>query len=260
MNVLHGFTSFLFKHEDTSRQVFTRGDGPGVVVMHEVPGITPEVEAFSSRVAEQGFRVFLPHLFGTPGKAPSSRYALQQMVHCCISREFSILAARGTSPVTHWLRALCRHAHDACGGSGVGAIGMCMTGNFALALMVDDIVMAPVLSQPSLPVGITKSQRRSLHLTDGDLNRVRERAAKGCPVLGMRFTHDPLVPKARFDRLREELGQGFEAIEIDSSPGNPHGIPRLAHSVVTNDLVDEEGHPTRAALERVLSFFEERLR
>jgi len=142
----------------------------------------------------------------------------------------------------------------------VGAIGMCMTGNFALALMVDESVMAPVLSQPSLPLPLTAAHRAALHLSDADLARVKERAAAGCPVLGMRFTADPMVPRARFETLRRELGPAFEAIEIDSRRGNPHGIPRSAHSVVTVHLVDEAGHPTRAALERVLGFFRERLR
>jgi len=163
-------------------------------------------------------------------------------------------------PITDWLRALCRHAHERCGGPGVGALGMCLTGNFALALMVDESVMAPVLSQPSLPFPVSASHRAALHVSDSDLAAARGRAQLGCGVLGLRFTRDPLCPPERFERLRRELGAGFEAIEIDSSPGNPHGIPRTAHSVLTKDLVDEEGHPTRAALLRVLAFFRERLR
>jgi dienelactone hydrolase len=137
---------------------------------------------------------------------------------------------------------------------------MCLTGNFALALMVDESVMAPVLSQPSLPFGVSAAHRAALHLSDGDLEKVKERVKGGCPVLGMRFTRDPLCPAERFQALRRELGAGFEAIEIDSGPGNRFGIKRLAHSVVTEDLVDTEGHPTRAALERVLALFHERLR
>jgi dienelactone hydrolase len=158
-----------------------------------------------------------------------------------------------------YLRALCRQAHEELGGKGVGAIGMCLTGNFALALMVEPAVMAPVLSQPSLPLGVTADRRADLHVSPSDLVVIKERVAAGCPVLGMRFTRDILVPPERFARLREELGAGFEAIEIDSSPGNPYGIKRTAHSVVTNDLVDEAGHPTRQALDRVLAFFKERL-
>jgi dienelactone hydrolase len=136
---------------------------------------------------------------------------------------------------------------------------MCITGNFALALMVDPVVMAPVLSQPSLPLPISAERRAALHLSDADLEAVKRRAAAGTPVLGLRFTGDPLCPGERFARLRAELGDRFEAVEIDSSPSNHHGISRTAHSVVTLDLVDQEGHPTRQALDRVLSFFRERL-
>jgi dienelactone hydrolase len=257
---LEGFDPTTFEWEGAARSVYTRGSGPGVVVMHEVPGITPSVARFATRVADAGFRVYLPSMFGTPGQPFSVPYVLSQMARACVSREFSVLARRGSSPITQWLRALCRRAHAECGGPGVGALGMCLTGNFALALMVDEAVMAPVLSQPSLPFGVSASHRASLHLSDGDLEKVKERVKGGCPVLGMRFTRDPLCPGERFDTLRRELGSGFEAIEIDSSPGNPFGIKRLAHSVVTEDLVDSEGHPTRAALERVLAFFGERLR
>ena len=120
--------------------------------------------------------------------------------------------------------------------------------------------MAPVLSQPSLPFGVTASHRAAIHLSDDDLAVVKQRAAGGCGVLGLRFTADPMCTKARFDTLRRELGNGFEAVEIDSGPGNPNDLTAAAHSVVTTDLVDREGHPTRQALDRVLSFFGERLK
>jgi dienelactone hydrolase len=257
---LEGFEAFPFTHDGATRDVYRRGSGPGVVVIHEIPGITPEVARFGRRVADDGFTAFLPHLFGTPGKPFSNAYVVSQMARACVSREFAVLARNESSPVTNWLRALCRHAHGECGGPGVGALGMCLTGNFALALMVDESVMAPVLSQPSLPFPVSASHRAALHVSDSDLAVAKGRAQLGCGVLGLRFTRDPLVPGARFERLRRELGSGFEAVEIDSSPGNPHGIPRTAHSVLTKDLVDEAGHPTRAALERVLGFFRERLK
>jgi dienelactone hydrolase len=260
VSALPDFASTRFEHDGAERTIFRRGAGPAVVVIHEVPGITPPVADFARRVAEEGYSVWLPHLFGTPGRPLSAGYALGQMVRACISREFSVLARRQSSPITDWLRALCRRAHLECGGPGVGAVGMCLTGNFALALMVDETVMAPVLSQPSLPLPVSASHRRAIHLSDADLDVVRKRAAAGCGVLGLRFTADPLCTAARFETLHRELGDGFEGIEIDSSRGNPHGIPRTAHSVLTNDLVDEEGHPTRQALERVLALFRERLR
>ncbi len=257
---LEGFESFPFSCEGEERTVYRRGSGPAVVVMHEIPGITPEVARFARMVADDGFSVFMPHLFGTPGKPLSVGYALGGMLRACVSREFAVWARGESSPIVDWLRALCRHAHAECGGPGVGAIGMCITGNFALSLMVDETVMAPVLSQPSLPLPISRSHREALHLSEQELAVVRERARGGCGVLGLRFTGDPLVPAERFRRLRQELGEGFEGIEIDSRPGNPHGLSRSAHSVVTTELVDRAGHPTREAFDRVLSLFRERLR
>jgi dienelactone hydrolase len=259
--MLDGFDESSFTHEGVTRPVYRAGEGPGVVVMHEIPGIYPPVIEFAERLVAEGFHVAMPELFGTTGQPFSNSYVAGQMMRACVSREFHVLASRGSSPITVWLRALCRQVHEERGGPGVGAIGMCLTGNFGLALMVDPWVMAPVLSQPSLPFPFGAERRRGLHLSDDDLATVKRRVCdEGAQVVGLRFTGDPLCPPERFARLREELGDGFEGIEIDSSPGNAHGIERMAHSVVTKDLVDEAGHPTRAALERVLAFFDERLR
>jgi dienelactone hydrolase len=257
---LEGFSVAPMTFEGATRDVYRRGTGPGVVVMHEIPGITPAVARFARTVADAGFTVFLPRLFGTPDRPKTAGYLLGAVARACISREFRVLAANETSPIVGWLRALCAAAHAELGGPGVGAIGMCLTGNFALALMVEPSMMAPVLSQPSLPFPLTGALRRGLHVSAGDLVKAKRRAAEGVTVLGLRFTNDRTCPAERFKRLHDELGDAFEAIEIDSSRGNPHGIPALAHSVVTEDLVDETGHPTRVALDRVLSFFAERLR
>lgn len=257
---LDSYSQFTFTHERKSRTVYHKGEGPGVVVMHEIPGITPDVRGFAERVVDAGFTVFMPHLFGTPDKPFSDAYAAQQMLLSCVNREFSLLASRQSSPITNWLRALCRHVHAELGGKGVGAIGMCITGNFALALMVDEAVMAPVLSQPSLPLPLGKKRKCALHISDEDLEVVKRRAKEGVNVVGMRFTHDILCPPERFERLRAELGDAFEGFEIDSSKGNPHGHPWDAHSVVTRHLIDEDGQPTQQALHRVLGLFEERLR
>ena len=170
-----------------------------------------------------------------------------------------MLATGRTSPVIDWLRALARHEHQRCGGPGVGAVGMCFTGGFALGMMVDDVVVAPVLSQPSLPFPVTRAQRRDVGLSDQDVRRVQERAVAGCQVLGLRFTGDRASPPARFEHLRELLGDAFIGVELDSSPGNPHGHPKTAHSVLTEHLDDRPGTPTRAALDQVLAFFTQRL-
>jgi dienelactone hydrolase len=259
--MLEAFSTSQFTADGVTHPVHRGGAGPGVVIIHEIPGITPEVAGFAEKVVAAGYTVLLPELFGTKGKPLSGGYLAGQLMRACISREFHVLASGSSSPITRWLRALCRDLHEELGGPGVGALGMCLTGNFALALMVDPWVMAPVLSQPSLPFPVGAARRRALHLSDGDLEVVKQRVREeGQCVLGLRFTNDPMCPGERFERLRDELGDGFEGIEIDSSPGNAFDIPGSAHSVVTNDLVDEAGHPSREALDRILVFFGERLR
>ena len=260
-DILRDFESTTFEHDGLRRPLYLQGSGPGIVLMHEIPGIYPPVIEFAERLVSAGYRVYMPELLGQAGREFSNAYLAQSMARACIAREFHVLASRGSSPITSWLRALSRKAYEECGGPGVGCIGMCLTGNFGLALMVDEFVMAPVLSQPSLPFPFGAERKRALHVSDEDLEVIKERTRSGgCPVLGLRFTGDPLCPPERFERLREELGDAFEGIEIDSSKGNAAGIEPMAHSVVTKDLVDEEGHPTRVALDRVMSFFAERLK
>jgi dienelactone hydrolase len=230
-----------------------------VVVIHEVPGLHPGVIAFGQRLVDAGYRVYLPSLFGRPGAPASGGQALRSIARTCVSREFTILADR-TNPVATWLRALAAQAHAECGGPGVGAVGMCFTGGFALAMAVEPAVLAPVLSQPGLPAAVNARHRAALGLDRADLATVKARAQQGLCLLGLRFSADRGSPPERFASLRRELGDAFEGIEIDSSPGNPYGIGKRAHSVLTIDLVDEPGHPTRAALDRVMAFLGERLK
>jgi dienelactone hydrolase len=145
--------------------------------------------------------------------------------------------------VVTWLRALAATAHRECGGPGVGAIGMCVTDGFALAMAVDPAVLAPVVSQPGLPAPLTAAKRAGVGLDAADLVQVKARTGRGLCVLGLRFSADWGCPGERFATLRRELGGVFEGIEVDSSPGNPYGIPTRAHAVLTVDLVDAPGHP-----------------
>lgn len=258
-NLLEGFEESTFAHDGVSRRVFRAGTGPAVIVIHEVPGLHPDVIAFGRRVVDAGFSVYMPSLFGTPGKPFGIGYTVRSMAGACVAREFVTMATDRTSPIIGWLRRLAAKAHAECGGPGVGAVGMCFTGGFALGMMVDETMLAPVLSQPSLPFPVGRKRKAAVGISDADLERVKERAAQGACVLGLRFSADSNSPPQRFDTLRRELGDAFIAVEIDSSPGNPHGIKKRAHSVLTLDLVDEPGHPTRAALEQVLAFLKERL-
>lgn len=256
---LDDFERSDFTAQGTTRAVYRTGSGPAVIVISEIPGITPNVARFAREVAGIGCTAVLPHLFGDDGRDPSVPYALASIARGCVSREFTVLALNRTSPVTTWLRTLARAEHERCGGPGVGAVGMCFTGGFALAMMVDDAVVAPVLSQPSLPFPIGRSRRRALGISDADVERVVDRVAAGVCVLGLRFSGDKASPPERFAALRELLGDGFVGVELDSSPGNPYGHRRGAHSVLTEDLDDRPGTPTREALDQVLDLFRTRL-
>ena len=227
-----------------TRDTYRKGNGPVVIVVHEIPGITPAVERFANEVVDAGFTVVMPNLVGTAGQEVSGKYIASSMLKVCISKEFTNMALQKTSPIIAWLRALARSLHSEVGGKGVGAVGMCFSGGFALGMMVDDIMIAPVLSQPSMPFTVGKTRGADLNLSPDDALVVAQRAADGCQVLGLRFTQDKLVG-TRFDSLRELLGNAFIAIELPSqSPKD--------HSVLTEQR-DE------ASVQRVLDFFKEKL-
>jgi dienelactone hydrolase len=259
-DALEGFTEEPFTYGGVARPVYRGGAGPGVVVIHEIPGITPLVAAFGRRLIAAGFTVWMPSLVGEPGKEMTGGYTFKSFGQVCVSREFATLALGKTSPVIEWLRALARDLHAQAGGPGVGAVGMCFSGGFALAMAVDNELLAPVLSQPSMPFPLGKARSGALGLSDADLAIVKGRVAnEDLCVLGLRFTKDRAVPDARWARYKQELGDNFIGVEIDSSEGNAHGIKKTAHSVLTEELVDDAGHPTKDALDRVLAFFRDRL-
>ncbi len=261
MGDLSGFEKGTFTHAGKTRDVYRKGTGPAVLVFAEMPGITPKVIDFADRVVALGCTAVVPHLFGIPGAGMTVGRTIKAIAPACVSKEFSAWATGKTSPVVEWSKALARHEHERLGGPGVGVVGMCFTGNFALAMLPEPAVQAPVLSQPSLPLGFSKKARRGLYLSDDDLGKVQQRLAAepDLCVLGLRFSDDRLVPAERFQHLREALGDRFVAVEIDSSKGNPWGHPRAAHSVLTEHLVDEPGQPTRDALDQVLDLFRTKL-
>ncbi|MFC3080647.1 dienelactone hydrolase family protein [Phenylobacterium terrae] len=254
---LASYARFDFTEGPWTRPVFRKGAGPAVIVIHEMPGLHPLVVRFADRVAAAGMTVFCPSLFGEPGRAVSPGYSVGVIAKAiCVRREFDVWATDRSSPIVDWLRALARTAHAECGGRGVGAVGMCFTGGFALAMMTEPAVVAPVVSQPSLP--LTAGSRRRAAAIDASPAEIacarRRFAEEDLSLLGLRFHGDGLVPAARFDSYRREFGDRFEAIEIDPKAAAPGPIP--PHSVLTIHL-REEG-PTKAAEQRVIAFFKER--
>src|ERR1700722_6368781 len=218
---LTGWTASPFTAEGITHDVYRKGEGPGVVLIPEIPGIHPGVLALGNYLVDNGFSVASPSLFGEPGRPLSAGYLVPIMARACVAREFMALATNAERPVARYLRALARDLNERTPGKGVGVIGLCFTGGFALAAAVDDSVLAPVLSQPSTPFPLTPRQRRDAGLSDVELNAFKDRATKeGVCAMGLRFSKDLMSPRERFTTLKERLGDAFEVIEIDSGPGN----------------------------------------
>ncbi len=241
MSLLDSWTQGEHSFGGTSHPTYRKGSGPGVIVIHEIPGMTPEVIAFGDEVVAAGYTVVMPNLFGTPGKPAGAGYVLKTLRQVCVSNEFTKLATGVTTPVAGWLRSLARELHDELGGPGVGALGMCFTGGFALAMMVDTSVVAPVLAQPSAPFAVGKKRGADLNLSPSDLATVKERAAGGCQVLGLRYDKDVAVG-SRFETLTREIGDAFIRVEFGGRQ----------HSTLTE-------HRQQEGVDRVLAFFDEKL-
>ena len=249
--------------DGVTKQVYVGGSGPAVIVMSEMPGISPHVARFARWVRDAGFTVYMPSLFGRDGAVPDAEEGAAVFRQACVSAEFRAFAANQSSPVTQWLRALARLAHQQCGGPGVGAVGMCFTGNFALTMMLEPSMLAPVLSQPSLPL----KDAAALEIAPEDLRAVRERLEReDLTVLAYRFEGDRFCRAERFAAYAAALGDRFVGRVLPDGAANTDVAPFFAvhvacpHSVVTAHLIDEAGQPTIAARDEILSFFARRLR
>ena len=241
MSLLDGWTLGEHTANGVTHPTYRKGDGPGVVVIHEIPGITPMVIQFAEEVVAQGHTVVMPHLFGTPGAKMSMGSMARAGAQICVSREFLRMAKGTTTPVAVWLRSLATELHTELGGPGVGAVGMCFTGGYALAMLADAPIAAPVLAQPAAPFAVTAGRGRDLGLSPADLDSVKAKVSAGCQVMGLRYKND-LAIGSRFDTLRRELGDNFIAVEF----------PGIKHSTLTK-------HRQQEGVDRVLAFFAEKL-
>lgn len=241
MSSLDSWTQGSHTADGVTHPTYRKGSGPGVVLVHEIPGITPAVVAFADEVVDAGFTVVMPVLFGEPGVPMGIGAVAKVLPRICVNKEFTKLARNETAPVATWLRSLARELHAELGGPGVGALGMCFTGGYALAMMVDDSVAAPVICQPSTPFALGRKRAADVGLSPGDLETVKRRAAAGCAVLGLRYRKD-VSTGTRFDTLRDELGDNFLGVELEG----------WGHATVTE-------HRQQEAVDRILAFLAERL-
>jgi dienelactone hydrolase len=248
---LDGFEEFSFDTDRSDRPggsgriVYRRGKGPAVVLIHELPGMTPECVDLGRRLADEGFTIYMPLMFGEPMK----NYGNLPLLWPCVWKEFNLLTARGKSPATDWIRALARQAHAEQGGKGVGAIGMCLTGGFVLSMMLDAEMIAPVMSQPSMPVG--PWNKTELGITDEEReNAVKRSENENIPVLGFKFAGDPLCPPERFQALSREFGDRFRPVVIEGKK----------HSVLTQHFKDMSPADQKKVWDTLVSYLHERLK
>lgn len=239
------FTAPLSSGHVVKHDVYTKGDGPAtIVIIQELPGIGPETISLANTFVESGFRVVLPHLFGPLGRISLGGNTVRVM---CMRKEFRLFEKHQTSPVVDWLRALCADLVANHGARGVGVIGMCLTGNFAISMMADEHVLAGVASQPSMPI----MDQNSLHMSSEDVTQVRARLDEHGPMMALRFAEDKLCTHAKFKAIDTTFNDARERIKLVELPGP-------GHSVLTLDLI-KGGQPAQAALAEVITYFKTKL-
>ena len=205
---------------------------------------------FARWVRDAGFTVYLPSLFGRDGVPPTREYAMETFREFCVSREMEAFRRDEPSPMARWLRQLANTAHAESGGPGIGAIGMCFTGNFALTLMLESSVLAPVMSQPSMPLG-----EEGTFLQPDEMVAVKQRLEDDDLVVrAYRFEGDPYCPASRFRAFEAALGDRFVGTVLPDEAARI-GWTGSPHSVVTTDLIDEDGQPTAHARDEIIQFF-----
>ena len=240
------FTASSLEGHMISHDIYQRGEGPPIVLIQELPGIGTETLRLADRLIDGGFEVVLPHLFGPLEK--TSMVANMARVFC-MRREFRLFETNKSSPVVDWLKALCEDIRVSRGVRGVGVIGMCLTGNFAISLMGDDSVLAAVSAQPAMPI----HKQDALHMSPQEVAAVKSNIEQSAPMHAFRFAGDKMCSATKFDCIDKEFNSGDrERVKLTTLPGN-------GHSVFTLDFVDEEGHPTRQALDTILEYFTSQL-
>jgi dienelactone hydrolase len=249
--------SFDFEAAGAAHPVLISGDGPGVILMHELPGFVPEFWRLARWIEAAGFRVYAPALYDGPGTPLEELHQIHGrvggMARACISREIRLFAKEGGSPVSDWLRALASHVQNERGGPGVAVIGLCLTGNFAWSVAIDPSVRAAVAGEPALPF----NNAASIHLSPEEAEALQRR--DNLKIIALRFDGDPSCRAERFSALETLLGETLETRVLPDNAKNPKGNP-FPHAVLTKDLIAEDGQPTFEAARDVLGFLTERLK
>ena len=267
--VLQGFSPFTFAYADMTHSVFHAGSAgkPPLLLMPEIAGVSPGLLLFANRLIEAGYQIYLPWLFGPLGERAPVRNALK----LCISREFAKLRAGVSAPVTRWLRGLAAHISERNGGGRVGAIGMCLTGAFAIPLVIDPEVVAAVAAQPSVPLSPlftlfgmqAGSGLAQLNVSVDQIAAARARLDAGeARLLAVRCRADRICPPQKLQTLRDEFPVGLEVREYGEA-GDRNRLGDRPHATFTKEYRLEpqasDDHHSRQAFRDLLDFFERHL-
>lgn len=238
------------EYDGITHNYYRLGSGAPIVLMHELPGMTAQFIKLALRISEC-FTVYVPHFFGPLGKHDSLAG-----FRFCLRGELQCFARNRPSPLADWLRALCRRAHEEGNGFGVGVIGLCLTGNIVISLMVEPVVRVPVMCEPAMPF----LHKNSLGVPDEDL-----RAAAGrrevFPLLAYRFDTDKICPVEKFHALHNAFGENVRLTTIATGE-RPYFIPNGSHPVLTGGYKGEEdpNHPVQHVIDEILLQMRRRLR
>jgi len=265
-----GFEQFFFASGPLAHPVYYAGEpqAPPVLLLPEIAGFSPGLILFAERLIDARFRIFVPWLFGPLGvRAP-----LRNGIRLCVSREFAHLRAGASSPITAWLRALTAHISQHSGGTRLGAIGMCLTGAFAIPLVIDPQVVAAVAAQPAVPLsplfvalGIGRERKLSqLNVSDGEISLARARLEVGqAHLLTVRCRSDRICPRAKIERLRREFPVGLEIREY-AEASDRNRLGERPHATFTKEyrLAPDAPaeHYSRQAFTDLIAFLDRHLR
>jgi dienelactone hydrolase len=269
-----GYRRERFEAGGIRHYVWRGGEGPAVLLLHEMPSISWRTLALADVIRERGYRVAMPGFVNSVRAKPTSpletvamtaEYA-RNAVALCVSWQFVVLTQKRTSPIASWLQALARHEQAASGHPLVGVIGMCFSGGFALATAIDPAVGLAVASQPALPFGMgvfgrLPGQAADAGISPVDLDRLAARAEGGevC-VRAYRYSNDKIAPRERIDVLVERLGPAITFIPIELGPDDPMSHPVLTDAATVDGDGTTPAHKAQMALDDLLAVLEERLK
>jgi len=236
MSAAENALEYSFSHAGATRTVHrlppsaANARKRGVILMHELPGLTDPAADFGVAMMKEGFDVHMPLFFGkyrqwTLGKRNPLPGVLRML---CIRREFTALAANQPSAITDWVRALARHVSATHEGEKVGVIGMCMSGGWVFSLALDFSVGAAIAGHTAMPFRTKDANQDEL----GDTQETVRKALKsGTPILASLFEGDWRSPKTRRVSLVQVYADANEGALRTDTYSKGDGCGKSEHSV-----------------------------